>query len=195
RRARPRRVGPCSVRERPLVARVGLLHHVLGVAHRAEHPIGDREQQRSQRLRLLVGLGHGAAPTASVSACRNPSRQLLQRGRQSSSRFAFALDAPRPSVIQRTTTSPASGRASHTGTRRGGFAPTAAARCGSHSATGAGSSSTTLYRPALPRSTAATVAAAASSRWMNDHTPLPLPTIGIPRLRISSTIGSDAPGP
>jgi hypothetical protein len=51
---------------------------------------------------------------------------------------------------------------------------------------GAGSSSVTLYMPGAPRSTAATVASAASSTWMNEKTPLPLPTIGIRRRRTSS---------
>ena len=55
--------------------------------------------------------------------------------------------------------------------------------------------------PAGPPSTAATVAVAASSMWMNDQMPVPLPTIGNWRLRIISTwlpSGSSAtevPGP
>ena len=91
---------------------------------RAEHPVGDREQQRAQGLGRFVVIAHPRAPLAgtcegspSVSPYRKPSRQLVQAGRQSSSRFAFSLDAPRPSVIHRTTTSPAASRASHAGSR------------------------------------------------------------------------------
>src|SRR5262245_26848453 len=74
----------------------------------------------------------------------NPSRQLLHFGRQSSSRPAFAFDAPRTCVMKETPTSPTTSRPMNVGTRRGGFAPTAAAKYGSHSETGAGSSSTML---------------------------------------------------
>src|SRR4051794_29829398 len=73
---------------------------------------------------------------------------------------------------------PAKGLASHSGTRQGGLAPTASANAGTHSAIGAGSSSTTLYTPGAPRSSAAMVAPAASSTWMNGKTPVPSPTTG-----------------
>ncbi len=75
---------------------------------------------------------------------QKPCRQLGHAGCQPSSRFARAFDEPRIWVIQETATSPAASRPSHTGTRRGGLAPTARARNGSHSVTLAGSSSTTL---------------------------------------------------
>jgi hypothetical protein len=54
------------------------------------------------------------------------------------------FEAPRLSVIIMTAGSPATSRASQRGTFRGGLAPIAAASAGSHSRTGAGSSSTTL---------------------------------------------------
>ena len=73
-----------------------------------------------------------------------PVRQLGQADRQPSSRLALALEAPRDSVIMTTPCSPTNSRASQAGTRRGGLAPIAAARAGSHSAIAAGSSSTTL---------------------------------------------------
>ena len=47
-------------------------------------------------------------------------------------------------VIWATTNGPASSRPSQAGNRNGGFAPATLARYGSHSATGAGSLSTTL---------------------------------------------------
>jgi hypothetical protein len=59
-------------------------------------------------------------------------------------RFALAFDEPRIRVIAETPTSPAATRASQTGTCLGGFAPTTSATYGSHSDTGAGSSSTML---------------------------------------------------
>ena len=86
-----------------------------------------------------------------------------------------------------TTTSPARSRPSHTGTRSGGFAPASSARPGIHSAARAGSSSTTLYTPGSPRSSAATVADAASSTWIHDHTPAPSPMMGSMRFRTIST--------
>jgi hypothetical protein len=48
--------------------------------------------------------------------------------------------------------------------------------------------------PVARLSTAATVAAAASSMWIHDQIP-PEPTTGIFRSRMSSTSGSEAPGP
>src|SRR4051794_29477197 len=74
----------------------------------------------------------------------NPSRELGRSGRHSSALFALALDEPRPSVVQRTATDPATILASQAGTRIGALAPTASARCGSHSETRAGSSSVML---------------------------------------------------
>ena len=56
-----------------------------------------------------------------------PCRQLGHAGCQPSSRFAHAFDDPRICVIMETLTSPAASRPSHTGTRRGGFAPAACA--------------------------------------------------------------------
>ena len=75
---------------------------------------------------------------------RNPSRQLGQIGCQPSSRFAFAFDDPRPSVIIVTATSPASSRPSQAGIRNGFGAPSASAIAGMNTRDGAGSSSTML---------------------------------------------------
>ena len=41
--------------QRALVANKGLLDDVLGLGDAAQHPVGDREQQRAQ---ILVRLGH-----------------------------------------------------------------------------------------------------------------------------------------
>jgi hypothetical protein len=57
--------------------------------------------------------------------------------------LAFAFDAPRSSVITTAPTSPANSRPTKRGTRIGFFAPSVCASAGSHSPTGAGSSSTT----------------------------------------------------
>ncbi len=42
-----------------LVAQPGLLERILGLAHTAQYPVGDREQQRPQLLELL-GPGHAS---------------------------------------------------------------------------------------------------------------------------------------
>src|SRR5215510_5851047 len=154
-----------------------VLDHVLGLGDAAEHPVGDRERHRPQLGKQLLAIGHDAA---------NPSRQLGCAGFQDSSRFALAFDAPRISVIILTPVLPTASRPTRRGTRIGFLPPSMSARAGSHSLTGAGSSSTTLYAPRLPCSIAATVASAASATWMKDHTPAPLPTTGNLRLRISS---------
>jgi len=44
------RIGLALARYRPVVAQERLLHDVLGLRHAAEHPIGDREQQRPEAL-------------------------------------------------------------------------------------------------------------------------------------------------
>ena len=74
----------------------------------------------------------------------NPCRQLGCAGRHASSRLALALEAPRSSVIITTPISPANSRPTKRGTCIGFLAPSVRASAGSHSATGAGSSSTTL---------------------------------------------------
>src|SRR4051812_45876117 len=112
-----------------------LLHDVFGLGHAAEHPVGDPERDWPKLVEQLVAVGHGT---------RKPCRQDGCAGSHPSSRFAFAFDAPRSSVIITTPTSPANNRPTHFGTRIGFFAPTSAASAGSHSATGAGSSSTML---------------------------------------------------
>ena len=87
-------------------------------------------------------------------------------GRQPSSRLALAFDAPRMLVIIECACAPAAIRTSQPGSRRGGGAPTLAARAGSHVDTGAGSSST----------------------WMNENRPAPLPMIGKRRLCTSAAM-------
>ena len=77
-------------------------------------------QQRPQLLELL---GPGQA-----SSSLKPWRHEGWRGSQPSSALALALEKPRASVIIITAMSPASIRASHRGTRIGGFAPAHAAR-------------------------------------------------------------------
>jgi hypothetical protein len=77
-------------------------------------------------------------------AAAKPSRQLGWAGRQASSRLALAFDAPRTSVIITTPGSPVNIRPTNRGTCIGCLAPSSCASAGSHSATGAGSSTTTL---------------------------------------------------
>jgi hypothetical protein len=77
-------------------------------------------------------------------AAANPCRHLACAGRHPSSRLALAFDAPRISVIITTPASPANSRPTSRGTRIGFFAPSVCASAGNQSATGAGSSSTTL---------------------------------------------------
>src|SRR6185437_13390472 len=101
--------------------------------------------------------GH-PCPHHPLTQARNPSCQLAYRGFQPSFLRAFSFDGPREVVIWATTNSPVSNRPSQPGTRRGGFAPATSARYGSHSATGAGSSSTTGWaasQAGLLRSSAA----------------------------------------
>src|SRR6185437_4206862 len=119
---------------------------------------------------------------------RKPSRQLGHCGVQPSSRLIFAFDTPRISFITVTKCSPISSRAIQAGTWRGGCACAQSARNDSHSETGAGSSSATLYTPPRPDSTAAAVAPAASSMCTNDQTPSPSPTSGSFLRRTACTV-------
>src|SRR3954452_14550945 len=165
-----------------------LLHHVLGLRDAAEHPVGDREGSRTELLEeLFVGLAHAvsglrspvaARPLSAAASSANPSRQLGCRGVQPSSRVSLAFAAPRNSVIMSTAGLPAKRRPRNFGTRFGFGAPIISATPGSHSATGSGLSSVTLYTPRSPPSIAATVASAASSMWMKDQTADPSPAIG-----------------
>ena len=61
-----------------------LLHHVLRLAHAAQHPIGDREGPGPQVVikrvapaarRRIVGLVHAELPTGWPSSCSSPSRK------------------------------------------------------------------------------------------------------------------------
>jgi hypothetical protein len=72
--------------------------------------------------------------------------------------LAFSFDAPRMRVIIEYICSPARSLRSQPGSRRGGGAPKAAARPGTSSEARAGSSSTTLKMPGVPRSMEAPLA-------------------------------------
>src|SRR5262249_53096147 len=97
------------------------------------------------------GTGSAAVVTESNTS-RKPSRQLAYAGSQPSARLIFSFEDPRMSVIIDTPASPIAKRASHAGTCRGAGAPSKSARYGSHVATSAGSSSTTLKTPGFCRS-------------------------------------------
>src|SRR5206468_8512444 len=124
--------------ERAVKPQKRLLHDVLRLRHAAEHPVGDREGRRPELVEQVP------VPPAHAASSAKPWRQLGWLGCQPSSRFAFAFEAPRTSVIMTVAASPASTRPSQRGTWRGGLAPRAVATSGSHTATGAGSSSTML---------------------------------------------------
>src|SRR5215831_1671240 len=111
------------------------MHDVLRFGDAAEHPAGDRERDQPQLVKQPFAIGHAAA---------NPCRQLACLGCHPRSRLALALEAPRSSVIIMTPVSPANSRPTNRGTRIGFLPPSVCASAGSHSATGAGSSSTTL---------------------------------------------------
>ena len=98
----------------------GLLNGVLRLCNASEKPVGDREQQRPELLEHI----DAAHDSASSKPCRHDGLTQLP----TESALAFAFEKPRPSVIIPTTISPASNRANHTGTRRGGRAPTHAAK-------------------------------------------------------------------
>ena len=125
---RDRDPDPGAVRGRPVGVRV-----VVGVCHPLQRRRGSRDDAVMGMSRVL-----------SRGPVRKPSRQLGYRGSHPSSRLAFAFDDPRILVISDTPCSPMSGRATHAGTCRGGLAPMMRASSGSHSETGAGSSSTML---------------------------------------------------
>jgi hypothetical protein len=132
---RPRRCDPLAGIERLMHPQQRFLDHILGLGDAAEHPVGDRERDRPQLVEQSLMPSHAAM---------NPFRQLGCAGRQASSRLAFAFEAPRSSVIIITPVSPANSRPMNRGTRIGCLAPSDCASAGSQSATGAGSSSTTL---------------------------------------------------
>src|SRR5260221_13480900 len=162
---------------RPVVPQERLLHDVLSLGDAAEHPVGAREQQRPHVSGRLGG-GHVATGAISCRPRAKPSLQLGQARSQRSSRLALAFDEPRTCVIIETAASPAASRPSQAGIRSGDFAPTSAARAGSHSLTGAGSSSTMLKTPVARLSSPATPALAASWTCRNDQIPAPLPMTG-----------------
>jgi hypothetical protein len=43
------------------------LHHVLGLGHAAEHPVGDRERDRQQLVKQSLAIGHAKASLAAAS--------------------------------------------------------------------------------------------------------------------------------
>src|SRR5262245_26822322 len=162
-------------------------------------PLVPEEVRQGNTTKAFVLDRYGARNVKGVLIHAGEHGQLGCAGRHCSSRVALPLEAPRSSVIIRAPASPANSRPTKRGTRIGFFAPSCRASAGSQSATREGSSSTTLYTPRLPCSTAATVASAASATWTNDQTPPPLPTSGNLRFRISSNASSpgaiDVPGP
>jgi hypothetical protein len=87
---RARRCDLLAGLERLMHSQHRFLHHVLGLGHAAQHPVGDRERDRPQLVEQSLAVGHPAA---------SPSRQLGCAGRHPSSRLALALAAPRSSVI------------------------------------------------------------------------------------------------
>src|SRR5262249_34205230 len=128
----------------------------LGEAGHGPQPLVvlDQEQQAPRH-----GFRPGHKPTGSgpkpgtgtsLSPLRKPSRRVGYCGAQPTSALPFAFDVPRIFVIIDPSPSPAAGRPSHIGTRIGGLAPTASASSGSHTETGSGSSSATLYTPGAP---------------------------------------------
>src|SRR5918994_3513063 len=50
-----RRLDPLAALARPVEAEEPLLHHVLRLAHAAEHPVGDGERRRAELVELLLG--------------------------------------------------------------------------------------------------------------------------------------------
>src|SRR6266540_4346566 len=50
-----RRLDPLAALARPVEAEEPLLHHVLRLAHAAEHPVGDGERRPAQLVELLLG--------------------------------------------------------------------------------------------------------------------------------------------
>ena len=50
-----RRLDPLAALARPVQAQEPLLHHVLRLAHAAEHPVGDGERRRAELVELLLG--------------------------------------------------------------------------------------------------------------------------------------------
>src|SRR3954454_9702965 len=120
-------------------ARAGEAHAEAGDAR--DYAVGD---VGGEPAGALVPGCHDPIFPGSARPSRKPSRQLAQRGFQPSSRLALAFEAPRSSVIEITPISPATISPSQRGTCRGGFAPRIFASPGSHTVTGAGSSSTTL---------------------------------------------------
>src|SRR6185436_5305919 len=111
---------------------VGLMVLVVVDAHRLLVDVGLEGVVVVRKIRY--GVSHSPPPWTSVglvsaypSASEKPVLQLAWFGSQPSSRLAFALEAPRSSVAMITANRPATSRASHVGTLRGGLAPRAAA--------------------------------------------------------------------
>ena len=90
------------------------LHYVLGLGDATEHLVGDSERSRPQLVKQSLAIAHAAA---------NPCRQLGCAGLHASSPLAFALEAPRMSVIITTPASPANSRPTNRGTCIGFLTP------------------------------------------------------------------------
>ncbi len=178
--------------ERAPPAQVRLLHHVLGVAHRTEHPISDRRwrrgaggarsaapglaaqfhaslaapfpQRRAYPWRVLSSPPGARSGTAFSAVTRRgaPSRTLGTAGDQP----VAALNARLETRWLRPRSSargPASARQTNAGNVRAERRPTAWLSAAVSAARVSGSSSTTSYNLAGARSRVATIARAASS--------------------------------
>ena len=88
-----RRLDPLAALARPVEAQERLLHHVLGLAHAAEHPVGDRERRRPQLVEAPRRSSLSRAPARSPAASSRTAAASRARAWPSRSR----LPAPRSS--------------------------------------------------------------------------------------------------
>src|SRR5580704_566999 len=114
----------------------------------SQGPLWAVERRKPSRLPSHPGCRLGAvtrdyASEGSPRPLLKPSRQLGHIKFKPKACLALAFEAPRTSVMNMTA-SPIMKRAIQAGIPRGGLAPSASARAGSHCDTGAGSSSTML---------------------------------------------------
>ena len=147
-----------------------LLHDVLGLAHAAEHPVGDRERPRPQLLEQLARCTPSPSPSAKPCAPGRIPRLPAQ--------LALGLRVRRAAHLGHHDGRGLAGQqpaepARHAPRRLGAAARPPAT--GSHSRPararrrrrGRCRAGRARSRPRSP--------SAASSMWMNDHTPPPLP--------------------
>ena len=136
---RPRRLDPLALLERLVEAEERLLDHVLGLGDAAEHPVGDRERRRAQLLeQLVVRVGHAASPREALPPARVPRLPAELALGLRVRRAAHLGHHDRRGLAGEQPAEPARHVARRLARRRREPAS------GSHSATGAGSSSTML---------------------------------------------------